>query len=347
MKRLFAFVFVFVSALPLWAQNWPVALPNLGNYSLKVCHQNLRNYFVVDLTASRSSCSSVSALETKTQKVVQSLRHIDADIYALCELEVNDSVLAYLTNAMNADAGSKIYSYVKNNLTGDNTVIMSGFIYRNDKVKTVGSVGYASTQTYYKRTMRVQAWQEISSGEKFILSENHFKAKDSTTDQGESKREKNAQDLVSKLKNFTADPDILITGDLNETTSESAVSYLVQQGYAEQLEQFNTNPYSYYYSGSYQLIDHALANSTMASQITGAGVFHINTGTRTNSYYSSYWYSDHDAVVVGLRLGKNTSALQESESSVSARKILRDGQILILRDGQFYTLTGIPLTLNR
>lgn len=301
-----ALIIILACCCTWMSAQMPVTKPNIGRGRLTVCHQNLHNYFVVDLSNTRSDYHTIAGLEEITSKLVQSLRYIDADIYALCELEVNDSATSYLTRAMNEDAGRPIYSFVRNNLSADNTYIMSGFIYRTDKVRPRGNSIVGSSETYYRRTMRIQLWEELATGEMFYLSQNHFKAKDSTADAGQAKRNRNASDLINALSRLTADPDILITGDLNETTSEPAVQSLIAAGYDEQLERFGTNPYSYYYGGQNQLIDHALANSAMASQVSGAGVFHINTGTRASYYKSDYWYSDHDPILVGLNLGPYT-----------------------------------------
>jgi hypothetical protein len=127
---------------------------------------------------------------------------------------------------------------------------------------------------------------------------NHFKAKVNSSDEGESQRLTNANDVINTLKTTCYDPDVLLMGDLNAYPGESCIVLLENAGYAEQLLLFDSNAYSYYYQGSYGLLDHAMANSTMANQITGAQVYHINT----LGYYD-YKYSDHDCCMVGLNLG--------------------------------------------
>jgi len=305
-RKLFSILSLLCIALGLCAQSMPITKPDLGNASVVVCAQNTYNYFVVNLNAERPKYHDQAGLQAKTQKIVQSFRYIDADIYAMCEIEINDSALAYLTNAMNTAAGQTKYAYIHNNFALDTVNIMSGFMYRTDRVRPIGNLGSPSTQTYYKRTMLIQLWEEIATGERFYLSMNHFKAKDSTTDQGEAKRIKNATDLINNITRFNQDPDYLIMGDFNCTTDETPAQNIISAGYAEQLERLNTSPYSYYYGGQYQLIDHAFANSTMAAQITGAAVYHINTGVRNTANYNSYYYSDHDPVLVGLNLGDGT-----------------------------------------
>ena len=297
LQRLAIGLLVWLAVSAVWA-DMRASVPNVGNGRLVVCGQNARNYFVVNYEADRSDARTPSALETKTRKMVNALRDIDADIYVFNELEVNDSVLGYLSVAMNKDAGKQVYTYVKDGLSADATYIKSGYMYRIDKVKPVGSNTTTSTQMYYNNTMRLQAFEELGTGERFVLSMNHFKAKDNTADAGESKREKNASDLVNALSRVSIDPDILIMGDLNCTISESPLSYLLNAGYEEQILKYNSAAYSHIYNGTKSLIDHVFANSTMAEQITGAGVYNVNT-----TGGGSVKYSDHDPYLVAINLG--------------------------------------------
>ena len=79
------------------------------------------------------------------------------------------------------------------------------------------------------------------------------------------------------------------------------------------IKKYDTNGYSYSYWGSVGCLDHALANENIEEQVTGCEVFHINTDESTIFAYDGYNYennmyrsSDHDPVVVGLRLGTGT-----------------------------------------
>jgi hypothetical protein len=70
-------------------------------------------------------------------------------------------------------------------------------------------------------------------------------------------------------------------------------------------------------------------------------VWHTNTST----YYNNR-YSDHDAVVVGLRLGDEPTEgidytlFPSGENCGKAQKEIRHGQIIIIRGGVEYTITG-------
>lgn len=283
----------------------PIDLPNIGSPRLRIVGQNTENY-LTNLSASNSSCSTQSAFNTKTNKMANVFLALEADVVAVCEVETNDTVLSYICAAMNTISGTSVYKFIKDGhvetaSSGQYQGIKSGFIYRSDKVAPVGeSASPYNDGSYYQWRMRTQTFREISTGELFILSMNHFKANSS----GASDRITNANYLISHLDGLTVDPDVLIMGDLNAEVSETAIQNLINAGYAEQLLRFDASAWTYIYKNAHNLIDHAMANSTMANQITGAEVYHINN---TSSVPSSYQYSDHDPYVVGLNLGNGTT----------------------------------------
>lgn len=304
MKQTRLFVMLCVAVLTAGVQTTQATIvdipkPDMGDATLVVCAQNLRNY-TTDFTASRADCNNAECFAAKTNKIVQSLLYIDADIYAFCELEAKEAVLKQLVDSMNKSAGAVKYAFVSDGIDDENTYVRSGFVYRLDRVRTVGTNKAASSAYYYRYTMRYQMFEEIATGERFTLSMNHFKAKDNTEDNGNAKREANANDLVSAMNSVSIDPDILIVGDLNCTVTESPIQIILNAGYTEQLLRYDASAYSHCYSGQ-QLIDHALANATMATQVTGAGVVHICTSCGS-TYTYDYTYSDHDPYMVGLKL---------------------------------------------
>jgi len=302
-----------VSISSLMAQT----LPSLGNCNVKVVGQNLENYLVGHLNHSNADATTVSALESKTNKIVSAFLRMDADIYAMVELEQADTALIYLTKALNESAGGNVYAYVQDNITDCNSnstgygSIMAGFIYKKATIETVGSPQAMASDNTYGPRMQAQVFKHKATNEMFVLSMNHFKA--SSGSSNVQKRRENAETLISNLSRVTStDPDVLIMGDLNCVTSESAIQYLINSGYTEILESYDASAYSYIYQGNYELIDHALANNTMAAQVTGAGVYHVNNGGS-----SSQKYSDHDAVMVGLNLGGGSVTPSDPDTTVT------------------------------
>ena len=338
------FLLILHSA-PLGAWNSPVTIPDVGNARIRVVGQNAENY-VANLESSNSSCDTQDEFEAKTNKIANAFLALQADIVAICEVERNDDILGYIVDAMNSIYGENVYTYITDGLyahasAGDYQSLKSGYIYRSDKVTPQGS----NTSPYrsgaeYKARMRIQAFKENSTNEVFVLSMNHFKAKDSSADAGEGTRMENVSNLIYALGNITTDPDILIMGDLNSYMGEAPIEALEEEGFEEQLVRFDANAYSYIYRGQRGILDHAMANSTMSEQVTGARVYHINTAGGYN-----YKYSDHDAVLVGLSLGKQQqeSGLNDVSTTSRAHKVLRYGQLYIEIDGALFTITGTKI----
>jgi predicted extracellular nuclease len=338
MKRL-SLIWLCVTAALCVSAVTPV--PDLGNPRMVVLANNLQNYYYNYDESSRPSYNTDEGRAQKTHRIMEMMLASNADIFAFCEVEAKPVVLQQLVDSLNATLGYEAYATVYDgiNIVSDSydNAIKSGFVYRMATVSPYGSNYAATNITYYKNVMRIQAWTEKATGERFTLSMNHFKAK--SDEASVAKRVDNANWLMSGLamSSKVKDPDILIMGDLNCEMDEEAISVILNKGFTEQLLRFDEEAYSYVYYGDYELIDHAFANSTMAAQITGAAVWHTNTAV---SYYNRY--SDHDAVLVGLSLGKGTG-LEETDSrqpTAGCQKQIRHGQLIIIRGAQAYTITG-------
>ena len=344
MKKILLLVVLSTLSFGLFAWNSPVTIPDVGNARLRIVGQNAANY-VSNLESSNSSCDTQEEFESKTNKIANAFIALQADIVAICEVERNDDILGYIVDAMNGIYGENVYTYITDGLyahasSGNYQSLKSGYIYRTDKVTPQGNNTSPYRSGEYCARLRIQAFKENSTNEKFILSMNHFKAKDSSADAGESTRLQNVSNLIDALGNITSDPDILIMGDLNSYMGEAPIEALEEEGFEEQLVRFDSNAYSYIYRGQKGILDHAMANSTMAEQVTGARVYHINTAGGYN-----YKYSDHDAVLVGLNLGKQQqkSGLDDLSTTSRAHKVLHNGQLYIEIDGIRFTITGTKI----
>jgi len=342
MKKHIALSLLLLVCLRIGAWTSPVSIPSIGDADIRIVGQNVENY-LSDVTASNSSCNSQEDFEEKTNKIANAFLALDADIVAICEVQRDDEILRYIVDEMNSLYGSAVYSYVTDGLYAGQSSsgyqpLKSGFIYRKDKLALYGTSSSPYRSGEYCARLRIQGFKEIASGEVFTLSVNHFKAKDSSVDAGENTRLQNVSNLISALGNISYDDDILIMGDLNAYSDETPIQNLVNAGYEEQLLRFTPNAYSYIYKGTKGLLDHALASETMAAQVTGANVYHINT---SGSYY--YRYSDHDCTMVGVSLGKKEQqgdGIHAATTAVKARKIMNNGTLYILVEDRLYDLTG-------
>lgn len=283
---------------------------NCEREGLRVCGQNLQNYYYNYATSSRPKYNDDAGRAAKTYKIMDGMFAVNADIYAFCELEAKPIILKQLVDSLNKRVGKTRYAYVVEDIdedpdTYDNN-LKSGFVYRLDKVKTIGESSAASSYAYYKNTMRIQTFEELASGERFVLSMNHFKAKDSSEDAGDQQRQNNANSLVYALSKAFPDPDVLVLGDLNCTITETPLTIIKNAGFEEQLLRFDENTWSHCYYSTAELIDHVFANASMAKQVVDAQVKHICTTCNGYSGNYSTSYSDHDPYYVDLELASTS-----------------------------------------
>lgn len=301
----------------------PTHRPDVGDARLIVCNSNLQ-YFCPEWNGTYGAGSDEEfALERL--KTVKGLVNINADIYALEELQQGETSLDTLVAGMNAATVPGRYAHVEDYDPTTCKYIKVGFIYRTDKVRPVLHLGHPyapSSNNYYTQTgnfrrMEVQCFEEIATGERLVIALNHFKSKsggDSTNNFYNSNRVEEARQLLQFIdneqnNNYYNDPDILILGDLNCGSMEEPVRVLTDSaGYENLLRHYAPQEYSYCFSDEVEYLDHAIASPTMAEQVTGVMPYHINADESYMLHYdygtdtTMYRYSDHDPLIIGLTL---------------------------------------------
>nr|MDJ0760963.1 endonuclease/exonuclease/phosphatase [Woeseiaceae bacterium] len=115
----------------------------------------------------------------------------------------------------------------------------------------------------------------------------------------------------------SGDGDVLIVGDVNAYTMEDPLTALADAGYVNLTATLqNAESYSFVFRGESGALDHALANESLAAQVTGALDWHVNAdeprlvdynleGDRDPAWFdgdSPYRSSDHDPLIIGLQL---------------------------------------------
>lgn len=301
---------------------------SVGNYNLKVCAFNLEYY----LTTPNSSLGPSNQQEVDRQhtKILNALLAINADIYGLVEIEMGQQALSKLSQGLNAATGTTRYAYIDDGTSVDGTYTKVGYLYRTDKVTPFNSLKNINSPTPANRK-KLQAFTLKSNNEKFIFSINHFKAKSGCpssgvdADQGDGQSCYNATRVneanavisaISTNKAYYGDEDALVMGDLNAYAKEDPVQAFIKAGFTDLHQQFHADSaYSYVFRGEAGYLDQALANESLAKQITGVTAFHINADEPTIFEYSGTNYqpnmfrcSDHDPVIVGMRLGEKVNA---------------------------------------
>ncbi|MGF1502116.1 MAG: ExeM/NucH family extracellular endonuclease [Paracoccaceae bacterium] len=190
-------------------------------------------------------------------------------------------------------------------------------------------------------------FEELATGETFTVAVNHFKSKgspgtalsgDDDIGDGVGNANQTRENAAIALDAWldtdptgSGDPDVLIIGDLNAYAMETPIRTLVDEGYADQVSRFldpGEFPFSFGFpvdlgtvpqAQSFGALDYALANPSLASQVTGAAEWQINSNESTAFDYNlefrpqaqadglfaatPFRASDHDPVIIGLDLG--------------------------------------------
>lgn len=297
---------------------------------LKVASFNVLNYFT---TLNSRGANTVSEFARQQAKTVAALKAIDADIVGLIEVENNGlTALQNLVDALNAASGAQsgqpVYAVVPEPVTGSGTdAIKVAFLYKPQRVRLVGP-SLSSPEPVFDRAPAAQTFRmngDTQEGSDFTVIINHFKSKGSCPTSGDVdlgqgcwnlKRVEQAHKLLQfmgELQQSSNDPDVLILGDLNAYAEEDPVKTLVAGG----LEHLSlripaAQRYSYLFGGQSGELDHALATPTLAGQVHGITVWHINADEppvldyniefKTDDRYAPtpFRSSDHDPVIVGI-----------------------------------------------
>jgi uncharacterized protein len=217
--------------------------------------------------------------------------------------------------------------------------IKVGLLYRPARVTPAGRTAVLNSARFVtggesaerNRPALAQAFAHAEGGT-LVVSINHLKSKGSACDvpdAGDGQGNCNAARTVAarELAAWLAgDPtgartaDILIIGDLNAYAREDPVTALTTAGYVDlKAARHGSRAYTYVFNGQWGSLDYALASTSLAPKVTGVEAWHINAdeppvleyGTRFKSpaqvellYRADpFRSSDHDPVIVGLRLG--------------------------------------------
>ena len=110
----------------------PTTPPAMPTASLVVCGTNIENYFSSYGSGSNGAQTEEQFI-AQTAKIAGALININADIYAICEIECNTTAPATLVAKMNELAGSDAFAFVDNGLEDASNQASVGFIYRKSK----------------------------------------------------------------------------------------------------------------------------------------------------------------------------------------------------------------------
>ena len=256
-------------------------------------------------------------------KILAAMKDMKADIYAICEIEEGNYSPAYLTKQLNQALGTTAYKFVD---TGDAKVssyTKNTFIYNSETLKLVRDCRTYDAD-YLQLRHIIQGFQKTGTGEKFILSLNHFKSKSgkasgSNIDKHDGQGAHNSrrvEEATNCLKSYAAmreyygDNDVIVVGDLNSYSKEDPIRVFTDAGYVDELMKYSPDGWSYVYDGQVGYLDHILTSASMSPQVLHASVWDVNASEPSALGYQfvdnfksdAYRYSDHNPVIVYLDL---------------------------------------------
>ena len=305
-------------ATPRFSNNKPEHKPKMSKSGLLVCAANIQNYFYT-LGGYAHPKTSTEQQAIQTLKISKALTHINADIYALCEIQKGDSAAKMLVDAMNAMTRKNQYAYISQGWSNGDT-ISCGYIYRTDRVRPYGDLqyGYHDPSNHYHYRMVACGFEEIKSSERFVLNINHLRSKRGTKDESNSKRMANIDSLLVMLNKIEqeqlfGDADILLVGDYNCYTQEQPIQALIHAGYEDVLMQYDSMGYSYVYHSEVGYLDRAFASPSMAVQVKAVHPYHLNAdyfysrGYKRRLDKTMFRYADHDPILISIQLGESSN----------------------------------------
>lgn len=330
-------------------------------HDLLVCTANLEYYLVENLGTGFGPDNQTQHNKQKT-KVLAGLSKINADIYGLVEIEQGQSALAEIASELTRLTGRN-FTYINDGGSASGSYTKSGYVYCSDVVVPYGTLFNNNTGVNNRKKM--QAFDMVSTGERFIFSLNHFKAKsgtgtgsDANKNDGQGSyngsRVNEANSVLEYYRTYRTpskynDDDILIMGDLNAYAKEDPIRVLTDGGMTDLHRYFHADSsYSYTYHGQAGYLDHALCNNTMLAQVTGMAAYHLNSDESDDFTYDKsndqtmFRYSDHDPVLVGLKLGATFVTKEEVLSVEDVVVEFPGGKPTIYdAEGGYFTLTSL------
>lgn len=254
---------------------------------------------------------------TKQKKINSALTLIDPDIIGLIEMEGKEATSKKVVELLNGTLPHRNYKYYYDSKSsGESQTVV--FVYDSKRVKQLGTIQHIDRRVSNRKKM--MCFELLQTGERFIYSLNHFKAKTGggtggNADMGDGQggwnadRKEEAQAVMDEYKRWSRqidENDILLMGDLNALGKEDPITVLKDNGMIDLHRVFHADSsYSYMHQRMAGYLDHALCNTSLRPQVTGLMVLHCNSDEQRNRSASDttmFCGSDHDPVVVGLKL---------------------------------------------
>ena len=172
---------------------------------------------------------------------------------------------------------------------------------------------YRDSASHYYGRMFAVGFEEKKSGERLIVSVNHFKSKRPGRNQYDTnaRRMQNTDSLLAMLpraKETFGDEDVLLLGDYNCYTQEQPIQTIVRAGYQELLPMGGEGDYSYSFRSEVGYLDRCFGSPSMARQVVKVRPWHVNCdwnyshGAYKMKDKSAHRYADHEPIIVDIKL---------------------------------------------
>ncbi|MBQ3357430.1 MAG: ExeM/NucH family extracellular endonuclease [Microbacterium sp.] len=311
----------------------PETAPDVGG-DVQVGSFNVFNYFTTLKSENPDARGAANAEQFAIQKskIVAAINGLDADIVSLMEIEnsVNlgkpiDTALADLVDGLNDAAGSEVWAFVPTpdalNDAATTDYITNAIIYKKDAVSPVGDSATVTDESVWGNAREPIAQAFDIDGRVVTVVANHLKSKSPPTGagaepadgQGFFNADRVAQaeailDFAGDLEQSTGSSDLLLIGDFNAYGKEDPIDVFTSEGWSDLVADRTDGQYTYSFDGELGSLDHVIASPSLASSITGAGVWGINSPEWSDRGYAfgateagtPYRSSDHDPIIVGV-----------------------------------------------
>lgn len=325
------------------------AVPEVGG-TTTVASFNVLNYFT---TLGDRGADTQAEFDRQEAKIVSAISQLDADIVGLIEIQNNaDVAVNALVDALNATMGAGTYDAIETGKLGTDA-ITTAFIYKPAEVARVGDFATLDSSVDERfldiqRPALAQTFIDLETGGEVTVAVNHLKSKGSGCDAVGDPEDPNGQANCNGVRTAAAAALVdwlasgptgaepgreLIIGDLNSYDQEDPIQVLTGAGYTDLLLRDQGEfAYSYVFDGQLGYLDHALAGSELADEVTEAAVWHINADEPSLIDYDmtfkkpaqdalyaadAFRSSDHDPVLVGLDLTPPDTTAPELDVTAS------------------------------
>ncbi len=322
-------------------------VPDVGG-TIKVMSFNALNYFTTIDRGQRncgpdgkSGCRGADSgkeFERQQSKMISAIQAAGVHVVGLMEIENNvDESLQTLVDKLNEATRTSNWTFVNTGTIGTDAIRV-GIVYDDSVVSPVGSFALLDAAIDPRfldtknRKALAQTFSADANGGVFTIAVNHLKSKGSNCDSIGDPNRRDGQgncnitrtnaaaalaEWMASDPTGSADPDVLIIGDLNAYLREDPLRQIAAAGYGNLLEKFvGINAYSFVFRGESGALDHAFASATLLPQVTGVSEWHINADESPLFDYNlesgrddtlfdpdtPFRTSDHDPVMIGLSL---------------------------------------------